>query len=93
VDECVGEVVKAALSVGGCALITADHGNAEKMWDEETNSPHTAHTTNEVPCIIAGFDGGQLREDGKLADVAPTILYMLGVEIPKEMNGQVLFVK
>ena len=91
VDECVGEVVKATLSVGGCAIITADHGNAEKMWDEQTNSPHTAHTTNPVPCVVVGGDCGPLIERGKLADIAPTVLTILGLKIPEQMNGEVLF--
>ena len=91
VDECVGEVVKATLSTGGCAIVTADHGNAEKMWDEATNAPHTAHTTNPVPCVLVGYDGGPLVKEGKLADVAPTILTILGQEIPEQMTGKVLF--
>ncbi|MBN1592853.1 MAG: 2,3-bisphosphoglycerate-independent phosphoglycerate mutase [Candidatus Coatesbacteria bacterium] len=91
VDECVGEVVKATLSVGGCAIVTADHGNAEKMWDEETGAPHTAHTTNPVPCIIVADGCGPLIQDGKLADVAPTILTLLELDVPEEMNGTVLF--
>ena len=91
VDECVGEVVKATLSVGGCLIITADHGNAEKMWDEQTNSPHTAHTTNPVPCVVVSDDCGPLVKLGKLADVAPTVLKLLGLEIPEQMDGEVLF--
>lgn len=93
VDECVGDVVKATLSIGGCAFVTADHGNAEKMWDPKTNSPHTAHTTNPVPCLIVGHDCGPLIEQGKLADIAPTILATLGLEIPEAMTGQVLFAR
>ncbi len=93
VDECVGEVVKATLSVGGCAIVTADHGNAEKMWDEATNGPHTAHTTNPVPCVVVGYLSGPLVEQGKLADIAPTILTVLGLEVPEQMNGEVLFAK
>jgi len=91
VDECVGEVVKATLSAGGCAILTADHGNAEKMWDEATNAPHTAHTTNPVPCVVIGYLSGPLVKQGKLADIAPTILTMLGLAVPKQMNGEVLF--
>ena len=91
VDECVGEAVKATLSVGGCAIVTADHGNAEKMWDEGTNAPHTAHTTNPVPCVVVADDCGPLVENGKLADIAPTVLTVLGLEIPEQMNGKVLF--
>ena len=91
VDECVGEVVKATLSVGGCAIITSDHGNAEQMWDESTKQSYTAHTTNPVPLVIVGGQKRQLKKRGKLADVAPTVLTILGLEVPPEMTGEVLF--
>lgn len=87
VDECVSEVVKATLSVGGCAIVTADHGNAETMWDESTSSPHTAHTTNPVPCLLIGLGKCRLRQGGILADIAPTILEVLGREVPGQMTG------
>ena len=83
----------------GKAIITADHGNAEKMFDPITNGPHTAHTTNLVPCLF--FDGAaddnqkseyKLKNGGILADVAPTILQFLGIEQPVEMTGQSLVV-
>ena len=85
VDECVGKTVDAVLAHGGTALITADHGNADKMYEPD-GSPFTAHTTNVVPLIIAGQQG-QLREGGVLADLAPTMLKILGVPQPEEMTG------
>ena len=89
IDQCVGKVEKAVLEVGGMLLITADHGNAEQMIDYKTGEPHTAHTTNPVPLILVGKDNATLKE-GKLADLAPTMLYLLGLEIPQEMEGKVL---
>ncbi len=89
IDQCVGKVEKAVLEVGGMLLITADHGNAEQMIDYKTGEPHTAHTTNPVPLILVGKDNTTLKE-GKLADLAPTMLYLLGLEIPQEMEGKVL---
>lgn len=85
VDECVGKVVGATLSKGGIAIITADHGNADKMFDEK-GDPFTAHTTNRVPFAVIGKDV-RLRENGVLADIAPTILEIMGLEKPKEMTG------
>ena len=85
VDACVGRTVEAILAHGGSALITADHGNADKMYEPD-GSPFTAHTTNVVPLIIAGQQG-ELRSDGVLADLAPTMLKILGVPQPKEMTG------
>lgn len=91
VDECVQKVVDKILSMGGTALITADHGNADKMLDENGN-PFTAHTTNIVPFILCGKDlkDKTLREDGKLCDVAPTLLEVMGIEKPAEMTGKSL---
>jgi len=75
----------------GIMLITADHGNAEKMWDETTNSPFTAHTTNPVEFIVVNSgENTRLRENGKLADVAPTILKLLNIEKPEKMTGESL---
>ena len=85
VDECVGKTVDAVLAKGGVALITADHGNADKMYEED-GSPFTAHTTNPVPFIVVGKDC-ELREGGVLADIAPTMLKLLGLEQPVEMTG------
>ncbi|MDI6601113.1 MAG: 2,3-bisphosphoglycerate-independent phosphoglycerate mutase [Thermoanaerobacteraceae bacterium] len=93
VDKCVGKVVDKVLSKGGKAIITADHGNAEKMWDEETNAPHTAHTSNPVPFIVIGEDDIELKNDGRLCDIAPTILDIMGKPIPQEMTGQDLIIR
>jgi len=88
VDDCVGRVVKAALANGYVPIVTADHGNAEKMTDETTGGPFTAHTTDDVPFIVV--DGGHdcLRPEGMLADVAPTVLELMGLPVPPEMTGK-----
>ena len=86
VDTCVGAVVKAVTDHGGVALITADHGNADKMYEAD-GSPFTAHTTNVVPFIVVGRDDVKLREGGVLADIAPTMLKLLNMEQPEEMTG------
>ncbi len=91
VDECVGRVVDATLKMGGIAMITADHGNAEQMVEPD-GSPMTAHTTNLVPFILCGA-GSELRTDGRLADIAPTILDVMGLACPPEMDGKTLIVK
>ena len=91
VDTCVGRVVDATLKMGGIAIITADHGNAEQM-KEPDGSPMTAHTTNPVPFILCGA-GTELRPGGRLADIAPTILDVMGLACPAEMTGQTLIVK
>ena len=91
VDECVGQVVEATLKMGGIAMITADHGNAEQMLQADGKSPMTAHTTNVVPFILCGA-GTKLRE-GRLADIAPTILDVMGLEQPAEMDGKTLIVR
>lgn len=91
VDECVGRMVEAILAKGGAALITADHGNADKMYEPD-GSPFTAHTTNPVPLIALGIDG-ELREGGVLADLAPTMLEILEMPQPAEMTGKSLIVK
>ena len=102
VDECVGKIVRAVQVLGGQVIVTADHGNAEQVWNPQTNSPHTAHTTYKVECIlvdealkaIASGNAQQpsdaLREDGRLADVMPTVLDFMGLEIPEEMTGKSL---
>ncbi len=87
-DECLGKVVDAVLAKGGTAVIIADHGNADIMCDAN-GGPHTAHTTNPVPCIVTK-DGVSLREGGILADVAPTLLKLLQLPQPEEMTGQSL---
>lgn len=94
VDECVKVLVDTVLSLDGSVLITADHGNAELMVDPETNAPFTAHTTNEVPFIyVSNHTEGVTLKDGKLADIAPTMLNILGIEQPKEMTGENLIIK
>lgn len=92
VDKCLGKVIPAIQAQGGVALITADHGNAEQMVDYETGGPFTAHTTNVVPLIGVGLGGAKLKE-GKLADLAPTMLDIMGVKKPEEMTGSSLLVK
>ncbi|MDE6729602.1 MAG: 2,3-bisphosphoglycerate-independent phosphoglycerate mutase, partial [Oscillospiraceae bacterium] len=89
VDTCVGKMVDAILAKGGCALITADHGNADKMYEPD-GSPFTAHTTNAVPCILVGDGAHTMREGGVLADLSPTILQLLGLPQPAEMTGKSL---
>ncbi len=91
VDECVGKVVDATLKMGGIAMITADHGNAEQMAEPD-GSPMTAHTTNPVPFILCGA-GSELRSGGRLADIAPTILDVMGLACPEEMDGKSLIIK
>ncbi|MCI6560973.1 MAG: 2,3-bisphosphoglycerate-independent phosphoglycerate mutase [Ruminococcus sp.] len=88
VDTCVGRMVDAILAKGGVALITADHGNADKMYEPD-GSAFTAHTTNPVPFIVVGEDC-ELREGGVLADIAPTILQLVGLPQPEEMTGKSL---
>ena len=102
VDECVGKLVDATLARGGALIVTADHGNADQMFDPDTNAPHTAHTTYDVECIIADprrtgdatGDADQqssaLRTGGKLADVMPTLLEMMGLDKPDAMTGESL---
>ncbi len=93
VDTCVGQVVDAVKAKGGKVIITSDHGNAEQMTDYETHAPHTAHTSNPVPFILVDDErkGVKLRE-GILADIAPTMLEMLGLPVPKEMEGKSLII-
>jgi len=99
VDTCVGQIVDAVLDIGGKAIVTADHGNAEQMHDPETGSPHTAHTLYDVECIIvddsrmddatgnADDPSPRLRQDGRLADVFPTVLGLMGIDKPDAMDG------
>ena len=88
VDACVGKVVEATLSMDGTVIITADHGNADYMFEPD-GTPFTAHTTNLVPFTVVGYDCA-LREGGKLCDIAPTMLEILGVDKPEQMSGQSL---
>ncbi len=103
VDGCVGRIVDATLAKGGVLIVTADHGNAEQMFDPDTNAPHTAHTTYDVECILVDESlrqhatgdplqaSGALKADGRLADACPTILRMMGFEPPAAMTGQPLY--
>ncbi|WP_130836949.1 2,3-bisphosphoglycerate-independent phosphoglycerate mutase [Lachnoclostridium sp. Marseille-P6806] len=94
VDECVGRAVAAVREQNGVMFILADHGNCEKMWNEETGAPFTAHTTNPVPFILVNADEGTtLREGGVLADVVPTLIELMGEDQPEEMTGRSLLVK
>ena len=88
VDECLGQVMEAVHESGGVCIVTADHGNADQMLEPD-GSPNTAHSMNPVPLVISA-DVGELREGGMLADVAPTVLALLGEEQPGEMTGQSL---
>jgi 2,3-bisphosphoglycerate-independent phosphoglycerate mutase len=90
VDTCASKLVEAVLAKGGVALVTADHGNCEIMIDIINGNPHTYHTTQPVSFIAISRDYIALRPRGILADVAPTILHLLGVPQPKEMSGQSL---
>ncbi|WP_306568822.1 2,3-bisphosphoglycerate-independent phosphoglycerate mutase [Faecalispora jeddahensis] len=90
VDTCVGRVIDAIERMHGTAIITADHGNAEKMYEED-GSPFTAHTTNPVPFCVVGYPC-KLRENGKLADIAPTMIKILGLPQPAEMTGESIIV-
>ena len=92
IDECVGKVVKLVEEKNGVLLITADHGNAEQMIDYKTGEPHTAHTTNPVPLILIGAGNVKLKQ-GKLADLAPTMLELMGLEKPEEMTGESIIEK
>ena len=88
VDDCVGKIAKKALENNVTMIITADHGNAECMFNEETKAPHTAHTTNVVPFIIVSNDSYEVQDGGALCDIAPSILDILNIKKPPEMTGQ-----
>jgi 2,3-bisphosphoglycerate-independent phosphoglycerate mutase len=92
VDECVGKIVDAINKNNGVLLITADHGNAEQMVDYKTGEPFTSHTTNPVPLILVGMENVKIK-NGKLADLAPTMLDIMGLEKPSEMTGESLLVR
>jgi 2,3-bisphosphoglycerate-independent phosphoglycerate mutase len=93
VDSCLQQVVEAVAEQDGQVLITADHGNVEEMFDEVSNQPHTQHTTLPVPLIYAGGQDLALDKDGSLADVAPTLLALMGLDQPKEMSGRSLLIQ
>jgi len=88
VDACLAKVLEAADPGGGELLITADHGNVEEMFDEFNNQPHTQHTTLPVPLVYAGHRQLSLDSDGSLADIAPTMLALMGLQQPVEMTGR-----
>lgn len=90
VDTILGKLEKLVLSKGGVLLVTADHGNADQMYDPTTKGPHTAHTLNPVPFIVVGAGDVTLKDNGKLADIAPVVLHFLGVGKPAEMDGDCL---
>ena len=93
VDACVGRTVEAIREADGMLFICADHGNAEQLLDYETGEPFTAHTTNPVPFILVNADPAyQLREGGCLADIAPTLIQLMGLKQPEEMTGRSLLV-
>jgi 2,3-bisphosphoglycerate-independent phosphoglycerate mutase len=86
VDAGLGRIAEAIRKQGGALLVTADHGNCEMMRDPDTGGPHTAHTTNPVPILLVGGENKSLAE-GRLADIAPTLLELMGLPRPKEMTG------
>jgi 2,3-bisphosphoglycerate-independent phosphoglycerate mutase len=88
IDTALGRLVDAVQKMGGALLVTADHGNCEMMRDPQTGGPHTAHTTNPVPLLLVGENGRLV--DGRLADLAPTLLQLMGLEQPAEMTGRSL---
>jgi 2,3-bisphosphoglycerate-independent phosphoglycerate mutase len=94
VDVCIGRAVEAIKEVNGQLFICADHGNCDKMWDEEKGVPFTAHTTNPVPFILVNADPKyKLREGGKLCDIVPTLIELMGKEKPAEMTGESLLIE
>ncbi|SPF79243.1 2,3-bisphosphoglycerate-independent phosphoglycerate mutase [Aliiroseovarius pelagivivens] len=90
VDQGLGKVIAALEEVGGAMIVTADHGNCETMWDDATNGPHTAHTTNLVPVVLMGAPDGSSLAHGRLADLAPTVLELMDLPKPAEMTGESL---
>ncbi len=93
VDACLGRTIDAIEKMGGIALVTADHGNADQMLDYDTNDVFTAHTTNVVPLVMIGVEDGLKLKNGRLADLAPTLLDLMGLEKPEEMTGESLLIK
>ena len=91
VDTALGSVVSSVAGTGGCLLVIADHGNCEMMIDPINNEPHTAHTLNPVPAILFGREDVATLNNGILADVAPTVLSLMGIEQPATMTGKPLF--
>ena len=90
VDKCLGKIIAAVKKTGGHLLVTADHGNVEKMLDSDTNQPLTSHTSGPVPLVYVGEEGRKLKSKGRLCDIAPTILTLMKIPIPSEMTGTTL---
>jgi 2,3-bisphosphoglycerate-independent phosphoglycerate mutase len=94
IDECVGKILAKVKELGGAAIVTADHGNFERMWDGLNDMPHTAHTVGDVPLVV--FDEKnktrKMRQDGRLADVLPTLFDIMELPKPAEMTGQSLLI-
>ena len=97
VDKCLGNIIEAVEDKKMALIVTADHGNCEQMWDKETKGPHTAHTLNLVPVIVADYAENPIKDmclrDGSLCDLAPTILDLIAVNKPEEMSGNSLLVR
>jgi 2,3-bisphosphoglycerate-independent phosphoglycerate mutase len=95
VDECVGKILNKVKALGGAAIITADHGNFEKMIDGSPDEPHTAHTIGDVPLVVFDerFKSCKLHQGARLADIGPTLLDMMDLPQPKEMTGKSLLEK
>ena len=93
IDKAVTQVLATILTSGGAAVLTADHGNAEEVYDEN-GQPHTAHTLNPVPCVVVTPENAvAVRERGVLADIAPTVLALMGIAQPEKMTGQSLIIR
>ena len=88
----IGDIKNTIIEYDGLMLLTADHGNCEIMFDETMNLPHTSHTCNKVPLILISKNGDYKLRDGRLADIAPTILELISIKSPKSMNGKSLLV-
>ncbi len=88
IDKCIGLIFKTIKKVGGQIIITADHGNAEEMMDKKNQQKHTQHTINKVPFLYVGKQIKKIKDGGTLADIAPTILELMGERKPKEMTGK-----
>lgn len=95
VDKALGPILEAIREAGGAAIVTADHGNAEQMWNFDANAPHTQHTTNTVPLVLVDDTrrDARLRPDGRLADIAPTLLHLMDLPVPPEMDGRSLIIE